>query len=367
RRDERAAPVRRAQRAAARASGSGGPAVLRHRPARRGVAHGAGCGADRGGRVMRVLVAGGAGFIGSHVCDALLQGDHEVVCLDNLLTGRRANVEHLLGQPGFRFLERSVEETPAVDVDLVLHLASPASPVHYARRPVETMSANSAGTHRLLEVARDCNARLVYASTSEVYGDPEVHPQPEDYWGHVNPNGPRACYDEAKRFGEALVFSYHRLGLINCGVVRIFNTYGPRMAADDGRAVPAFIGAALRGERLPVHGDGRQTRSFCYVSDLVRGLLQVAFDRHADGEVFNLGNPQEVSMLELADAVIAAAGGPGVYFTARPVDDPSRRRPDISRIRRRYGWRPEVGLEEGLRQTVAYFRSSRAPALEAAL
>ncbi|HEX5369236.1 MAG TPA: NAD-dependent epimerase/dehydratase family protein [Dehalococcoidia bacterium] len=309
---------------------------------------------------MRVLVAGGAGFIGSHVCERLLAHGHEVVCLDNLITGSRANIACLEGRPGFCFVESDAEVAPMLDVELVLHLASPASPVFYDRQPIETMSANSAGTHRLLEVARASSARFLYASTSEVYGDPLVHPQPEGYWGNVNPNGPRACYDESKRFGEALALSYQRKGLVNAGIVRIFNTYGPRMAADDGRVIPAFIGAALAGERLPIHGDGAQTRSFCYVSDLVTALLYVGLDCYANGSVFNIGNPEEVTMLELAEAVIEATGRPGgVYHLPRPVDDPERRRPDIGKVHQRYGWQPCVRLREGLRQTVDYFRSTR--------
>lgn len=306
---------------------------------------------------MRVLVAGGAGFIGSHVCDALLERGHEVICLDNLLTGRTRNIEHLESHPDFSFLREDVVRAPLLSVDLVLHLASPASPLHYQRFAIETMLANSAGTHRLAALAADVGARFVFASTSEVYGDPLEHPQPESYWGNVNPVGPRACYDEAKRFGEALTTEYRRKHGINASIVRLFNTYGPRMNIDDGRVVPEFAAAALRSQPLPVFGDGRQTRSFCYVSDLVEVLLLVALDASADGEVFNLGNPHEVTMLELAETIASAAGGGcEVAFLPAAEDDPARRRPDISRLRGRYGWAPNVELADGIAATVAYFR-----------
>ena len=305
---------------------------------------------------MRVLVAGGSGFIGSHVCEELLRAGHEVYCLDNFTTGRSANTRHLVGRPGFRLIEQDVEQAPDMAVDLVLHLASPASPIHYALHPIDTMSANSAGTRRLLEIAESNGARFLYASTSEIYGDPEVHPQVESYWGNVSSVGPRACYDEGKRFGEAMTMSFRRERRVNVGIIRIFNTYGPRMDRDDGRVVPAFVCSALRGERLHVHGEGSQTRSFCYVADLVQGLLQVAFDRDADGEIFNVGNPHEVTMLELAEAVMRTVGNQtGVIFEPRPVDDPGRRCPDISKIHARYGWQPTIDLEEGLRRTVAFF------------
>ena len=305
---------------------------------------------------MRVLVAGGAGFIGSHVCDALLQRGHEVICLDNLLTGRTRNIEHLESHPDFSFLREDVVRAPLLSVDLVLHLASPASPLHYQRFAIETMLANSAGTHRLAALAADVGARFVFASTSEVYGDPLEHPQSESYWGNVNPVGPRACYDESKRFGESLTWEYRRKHGINATIVRIFNTYGPRMDLDDGRVVSEFAAAALRGEPLPIFGDGTQTRSFCYVSDLVDALLLVALDRAADGEVLNIGNPHEVSMLELAETIAAAAGAGGVVaHLPAGIDDPARRRPDISRLQARYGWSPRVALDEGIARTVAYF------------
>jgi nucleoside-diphosphate-sugar epimerase len=315
---------------------------------------------------MRVLVAGGAGFIGSHVCEALLAQGHEVICLDNLSSGRFDNIAELDDRASFTFIREDVTRTPLLDVDLVLHLASPASPVHYAQHPVETMMANSAGTHRLLALAADCGARFVFASTSEVYGDPLQHPQDESYWGNVDPVGPRACYDESKRFGEALTWSYRRKHGVNASIVRVFNTYGPRMDAGDGRVVPAFIEAALDGRPIPVHGDGSQTRSFCYVSDLVAGLLLVAFDERADGHIFNIGNPEEVTMLDLARAVSEAAGAPCriEHLPAQP-GDPARRRPDITRMQNRYGWTPRIALRDGLARCIDNVRRQR-PAREVA-
>ena len=307
---------------------------------------------------MRVLVAGGAGFIGSHVCRELLGLGHEVICLDNLVTGQIENIAELRSDPRFGFVQADVTRAPSLRADLILHLASPASPVHYQELPLETMLANSAGTHRLLDLAAENGARLVFASTSEVYGDPLEHPQKESYWGNVNPIGPRACYDESKRFGEALLVEYRRKHGVNATIVRIFNTYGPRMNIDDGRVVPAFIAAALAGRPIPIHGDGRQGRSFCYVSDLVEGLLLVSLDLSADGQVFNIGHPHEVTMLELGEVVTQIMGGDrGLVFLPRPQDDPTRRCPDIGRMRSRYDWRPRVELAEGMGRTVAYFRS----------
>ncbi len=313
---------------------------------------------------MRVLVAGGAGFIGSHVCEELLSRGHQVICLDNLVTGNLRNIETLRANPAFSLVEADVTTAPRVETDLVLHLASPASPVHYKEFPIETMLANSAGTHRLLEITKSNDARFVFASTSEVYGDPLEHPQRETYWGNVNPIGPRACYDESKRFGEALTFEYRRKLGVNASIVRIFNTYGPRMNIDDGRVVPAFIGAALDEQPLPLHGEGLQTRSFCYVADLVAGLLAVAIDTTADGEVFNLGNPAEITMRELAMHVAHLMGRSAerVEHLPRGKDDPERRKPDISKMRDRFGWEPRVGLDEGLAKTIDYFRSMRSAA-----
>ncbi len=303
---------------------------------------------------MRVLVAGGAGFVGSHVCRELLQRGHSVVCVDDLSTGSRANIAQLEGRPDFEFLETDVAETPELAVDAVMHLASPASPVDYDRMPLHTMAANSLGTWRLLDLASAAGAAMLFVSTSEVYGDPLVHPQPETYWGNVDPIGPRSCYDESKRFGEALVMASRRETGVRANIVRVFNTYGPRIRLDDGRVIPELISAALDGRPMIVHGDGSQTRSFCYVSDLVAGLLHVALDPDLDGGVINVGNPQEITILELTerirrllrpDAVIA-------HVPARE-GDPNRRRPDITKMQQRYGWAPRVGLEEGLRLTAA--------------
>ena len=311
---------------------------------------------------MRVLVAGGAGFVGSHLCDRLVADGHSVVCLDNLVTGARANVAGLAGHSRFTFIEADVEKTPDLDLDVILHLASPASPVDYDRLPLETLAANSIGTWRLLDVARAAGAHLTFVSTSEVYGDPLVHPQPETYWGNVDPIGPRACYDEAKRFGEALVTSMRRVHGVRATVVRVFNTYGPRMRGDDGRVVPELISAALAGEPMTLHGDGTQSRSFMYIDDLVEGLTRTGLDPASDGEVFNLGNPHEITMLELADAIAKAVGRevPIRYGPGRP-GDPQRRRPDIAKISVRYGWTPRVALEDGLRRTVAWFSQASAP------
>ena len=305
---------------------------------------------------MRILVAGGAGFIGSHVCQELLQRGHNVTCLDNLSTGSMRNLAEFEDEPNFRFIGGDVERCPEVEVDVILHLASPASPVDYDRLPLQTMAANSIGTWRLGDVARSVGARLTFVSTSEVYGDPLVHPQPESYWGNVDPIGPRACYDESKRFGEALVMSMRREHGLGANIVRLFNTYGPRMRRDDGRAIPELVSAALDGRPLPVYGDGRQTRSFCYVDDLVRGLLAVALDDEIDGEVFNIGNPTETPIGALAER-IRALTDPRLeiaYVAARP-GDPARRRPDISRMRERYGWQPSIDLDSGLRATIDAF------------
>jgi nucleoside-diphosphate-sugar epimerase len=313
---------------------------------------------------LRVLVAGGAGFIGSHVCESLINCGHSVICLDNELTGKRRNIEPLLGRTAFRYIHRDVEGAPDVEADVILHLASPASPKHYYRYPLETLSANSAGTRRLLELAEANGAHFVYASTSEVYGDPLQHPQTESYWGNVNPIGQRSCYDEGKRFGEALTMSFWRQRKVNATIVRIFNTYGPRMDPEDGRAVPEFIRAALRGEALIVMGDGSQTRSFCYVDDLVRVLLLIAKDVAVAGQVFNIGNPAEITVVELAEAVMSASGSRrDLVFASAAPDDPAQRRPDISRVHERYGWQPGVPLTEGLKRTIEYFRTEAVQAI----
>ena len=306
---------------------------------------------------MRIVVAGGAGFLGSHLCHALLNQGHTVACIDSMITGQRNNLADLMGRDGFEFHDGDVTNPPRIATDLILHLASPASPVHYKRFGIETMMANSIGTQRLLDLARAEGARLVFASTSEVYGDPLVHPQTEAYWGNVNPIGTRACYDESKRFGEALTYEYRRQYGVNASIVRIFNTYGPNMNINDGRVVPAFIGAALTGKPIPLHGDGAQSRSFCYVSDLIEGLVRVATDASADGEVFNIGNPHEVTMRELAEHVARLVGCElEIVSEQREAGDPARRRPDITKMRARYGWEPRVSLEDGLRRTIDYFR-----------
>jgi len=307
---------------------------------------------------VRVLVAGGAGFVGSHLCRRLLADGHRVTCVDNVLTGSLDNVADLVGQAGFSMVQADVARVPDLPADVVVHLASPASPVDYERLPLETMAANSQGTWRLLDLARRAGASFTYVSTSEAYGDPEVHPQPESYWGHVDPVGPRSCYDESKRFGEALVTSYRRVHHVPAAIVRVFNTYGPAMRRDDGRVMPEFLGAALAGRPIVVHGDGTQTRSFMYVDDLVEALMCVGLDRDADGQLLNIGNPEEVTISELAQ-LIARDIAPGATIEHRPAraGDPQRRRPDITRITARYGWTPAIPLAEGLRRTAAWYRA----------
>ena len=310
---------------------------------------------------MRVLVAGGAGFIGGHLCRTLLERGHEVICVDDLSTGSRRTIESLATNPSFRMIESDVTATPLVESDVILHLASPASPVDYDRLPLETLAANSTGTWRLLEIARETGAHLTYTSTSEIYGDPLVHPQPETYWGNVDPVGPRSQYDEAKRFGEALLTSMRRVHGVNATIVRLFNTYGPGMRADDGRAIPEMVSAALDGRDIVIHGDGSQTRSFCHVRDLVDALLLVGLDRDADGEILNLGNPDEVTISHLAGEIVRLSGSESeLRFDPRRPGDPERRRPDISKVRARYSWEPRVGLETGLRDTIDWFAERRA-------
>jgi len=307
---------------------------------------------------LRIIVSGAAGFIGSHLTDRLLKDRHIVIGLDNLITGSVRNLAHLEGRPEFRFIEHDVTAPLAIDepVDAVLHLASLASPKDYLAHPIETLEVGSAGTRNMLELARQHSARFLLASTSECYGDPLVHPQTETYWGNVNPVGVRSCYDESKRYAEALTMAYHRVHGLRTTIVRIFNTYGPRMKLDDGRVVPAFIDQALRGQPLTVYGDGRQTRSFCYVSDLVEGLVRLMFS----DERFpvNLGNPAEMTILEFAQAGQKVAGSClPIRHLPLPEDDPKRRRPDISKARALLNWEPRVPLEEGLRQTWQYFRN----------
>ena len=304
----------------------------------------------------RVVVTGGAGFLGSHLTDRLLDAGAEVVCLDNLVTGDEDNLAHLLGHERFAFVNQDVTEYLFVpgDVDAGLHFASPASPIDYLRLPIQTLKVGALGTHNALGLALAKQARFMLASTSEVYGDPQVHPQPESYWGHVNPIGPRGVYDEAKRYAEALTFAYHRTHDVDVRIARIFNTYGPRMRMDDGRAVPTFISQALADEPLTVHGDGTQTRSLTYVEDLVDGLFALLVGDEV-GPI-NLGSSCEVTMTELAKAVVVACrSNAAIDFVARPTDDPEVRRPDTTQAEEQLGWKAGIGLEEGLERTVAWF------------
>jgi UDP-glucuronate decarboxylase len=304
---------------------------------------------------MRILVTGGAGFIGSHLSERLVEQGHDVICLDNLFTGSHANVRHLEGRPGFRFVEHDVCEPLLVDVDRIFNLACPASPIHYQVNPMKTVQTNVMGALNMLEIARRMGARILQASTSEVYGDPAVHPQVESYWGNVNPTGPRACYDEGKRVAETLMSDYHRQAKVDIRIARIFNTYGPRMAENDGRVVSNFILQALRGEPITLYGTGEQTRSFCYVDDLVDGLIRLM---DADGitDPVNLGNPGEFTMRQLAEMACRLCGSSSdIVMRPLPQDDPTRRRPDISRARALLGWQPHIPLEEGLTRTIADF------------
>ena len=299
------------------------------------------------------LVTGGAGFLGSHLCEALLARGHRVICLDNLETGSLANIEDLRDD-AFSFLHHDVSEPIAIDepLDFVYHLAALASPIDYMRLPLHSLKTGSYGTHHALGVAKWKRARFLLASTSEVYGDPEVHPQPETYWGNVNPIGPRGVYDEAKRYAEALTMAYHRQQGVDTAIVRIFNTYGPKMRPNDGRAIPNFLSQALAEKPLTVYGDGSQTRSFCYVDDLIRGLVLLA--ESGEHLPVNIGNPGEYTILQLAEAVLAATGSPSqILYEALPVDDPQVRQPDITRARQILGWQPEIELDEGLRRTLA--------------
>jgi dTDP-glucose 4,6-dehydratase len=308
-------------------------------------------------RGQHVVVLGAAGFLGSHLCDRLVNLGADVTAVDNFITGHPDNLAHLAGRPGFRLVEYDVTDFLHVtgEVHHILHFASPASPVDYLKWPIQTLKVGSLGTHKALGMARAKGARLLLASTSEVYGDPLVNPQPETYWGNVNPVGPRGVYDEAKRFAEAITLAYHRQHGLEVRIARIFNTYGPRMRVDDGRAIPAFFAAALRGDPLPVFGDGSQTRSLCYVDDEIEGLLRLLVSDHT-GPV-NIGNPHEVTMLELAEAVQKAVGAhPGVAFQPAPEDDPRVRRPDTALAERVLDWKAEIGLADGLDRTVGWFR-----------
>lgn len=306
---------------------------------------------------MRTLITGGAGFIGSHLCERFLAEGHEVLCVDNFITGSAPNVEHLRSSDRFTFIRHDISHPIEIDgpLDNILHFASPASPVDYLRHPIPTLKVGSLGTHNTLGIAKAKNASFLLASTSEVYGDPETHPQREDYWGHVNPIGIRGCYDEAKRFAEAITMAYHRYHGVNTHIVRIFNTYGERMRLDDGRVVPNLMGQALRGEPLTVYGDGKQTRSFCYVSDLVEGIYRLLFKDFHDP--VNLGNPNEVSILDFAKEILSLSGSASrIEHKPLPQDDPKVRRPDIGRARSLLNWEPRVDRHEGMKRTLEFFK-----------
>jgi UDP-glucuronate decarboxylase len=305
---------------------------------------------------MRILVTGGAGFLGSHLCDRLLKDGNEVVCMDNYFTGRKQNIKHLLTHPDFEFVRHDVIDPFKFEVDQIYNLACPASPPHYQYNPIKTVKTSVMGAINCLGLAKRVRARVFQASTSEVYGDPKVHPQPESYWGNVNPIGKRSCYDEGKRCAETLFFDYHRENKVDIRVVRIFNTYGPRMHEDDGRVVSNFIIQALRGQNITVYGKGSQTRSFCYVNDLIDGFVKFMGQEKIIGPM-NLGNPGEFTMLELAEMTLKLVGGKSkIVFKPLPADDPKQRRPDVSLAKKTIKWKPEVQLEEGLGRTIEYFR-----------
>ncbi|MEO1450775.1 MAG: UDP-glucuronic acid decarboxylase family protein [Bacteroidota bacterium] len=313
-----------------------------------------------------VLITGGAGFLGSHLCERMLAEGHRVIAMDNLITGNVKNIGHLFGHEDFTFVKHDVTEYTWVegDLDYILHFASPASPIDYLKIPIQTLKVGAMGTHKILGLAKEKGARVLIASTSEVYGDPLVHPQPEDYWGNVNPVGFRGCYDEAKRFMEAITMAYHRYHGLETRIVRIFNTYGPRMRLDDGRVLPAFMGQALRGEDITVFGDGSQTRSFCYVDDLVEGIYRLLLS----DEVMpvNVGNPSEISILDFAKEVIALTGSKSqIIYKDLPQDDPKIRQPDISKAKSILGWEPQVPRSEGLKRALAYFQEEVMPEVSA--
>ncbi len=310
---------------------------------------------------MRVLVTGGAGFLGSHLSDRLIAEGHHVIAMDNLITGSTDNIAHLAGNPRFQFIEHDVTNFIYIkgELDAILHFASPASPVDYLEFPIQTLKVGSLGTHNALGLALTKDARFLLASTSEVYGDPQIHPQPESYWGHVNPIGPRGVYDEAKRFAEAMTMAYHRSHGVQTRIVRIFNTYGPRMRINDGRVVPNFIRQALRGESLTVYGDGDQTRSFCFVSDLVDGIYRLLLSDEPDP--VNIGNPSEMTILDFAQTINQITGNPGgIRYEPLPEDDPKQRQPNITRARTILDWEPRVSLAEGMAQTIKYFEQQLA-------
>ncbi len=305
----------------------------------------------------RTLITGGAGFLGSHLCDRFIAEGHYVIAMDNLVTGNPDNIAHLMGNPNFKFVKHDVSNYIYVEgeLDYILHFASPASPIDYLRIPIQTLKVGSLGTHNALGLAKAKNARFLIASTSEVYGDPLIHPQKEDYWGNVNPVGFRGCYDEAKRFSEAITMAYHRFHNLDTRIIRIFNTYGPRMRLDDGRVLPAFVGQALRGEDLSVFGDGSQTRSFCYVSDLVDGIFRLLMSNET--EPTNVGNPDEITILQFAEEVLKLTGSKSkIAYNPLPQDDPKVRQPDITKARAILGWEPKVHRSEGLKITLDYFK-----------
>ena len=310
---------------------------------------------------MRILITGGAGFVGSHLSERLLGQGHDIVAVDNYFTGSKRNIEHLLTNPRFELMRHDVTFPLYVEVDAIYNLASPASPVHYQHDPVQTTKTNVMGAINMLGLAKRLRVPILQASTSEVYGDPEVHPQPEEYWGKVNPIGPRACYDEAKRVAETLFFDYHRQHGLSIRVARIFNTYGPRMSADDGRVVSNFIVQALRGEPITIYGDGSQTRSFCYVDDLVGGLIALMDNQSNEPGPVNLGNPGEFTMLELASLVLELTGSSSrLEHRELPADDPRQRQPNIDKAQKVLGWKPTVALRDGLEKTISYFRTQLA-------
>ncbi len=307
--------------------------------------------------MKRTLVTGGAGFLGSHICEYLLNKGHEVIAMDNLLTGTVANIEHLQGE-NFKFIKHNVTEYIycAGPIDYVIHFASPASPKDYLELPIPTLKVGALGTHKALGLAREKKARFLLASTSEVYGDPQVHPQKEDYWGHVNPVGPRGVYDEAKRYAEAITMAYHRFHGLDTKIVRIFNTYGPRMRPKDGRAIPAFVPQALMNQPITIFGDGSQTRSFCYVDDLIEGICRLLYSKQH--ETVNIGNPNEMTIKELAETIIRITGSKSeIIFNPLPIDDPKVRQPDIEKAKTILGWQPQVSLDEGLSRTIEWFKN----------
>ena len=310
---------------------------------------------------MRIVVTGGAGFVGSHLCDRLLADGHEVVCVDSLITGKREHADLLAKNPAFSFIEHNISKPFYIDgaVDAVMNFASPASPIDFPKFPIQILKVGALGSLHSLGIAKAKGARYLLASTSEAYGDPEVNPQPETYWGNVNPIGPRSVYDEAKRYAEAITMAYHRYHGIDTRIVRIFNTYGPRMRPEDGRAIPQFVGQALAGDPMTVHGDGSQTRSFCYVTDLVAGIVRLLLVEPPFHEPVNIGNPNEMTVLEMAELIKELTGSSSdIKFTERPVDDPSVRRPDITRARTLLGWSPLVEVRDGLDLTIEYFRTA---------